>query len=824
MSYEIFLTVLALTSITGISLGCPAEVCTCKWKGGKQTVECGGQQLQKIPETMDPGTQVLNFSGNSLQVIQSERFYKMELVNLQKIYFAHNQLIRIHKDAFRGLSNLVELDLSDNLLQTIPNDTFPDYTSLMRLSLSGNPIREIRSSSFKSLAYLTTLELSNCQIETIENEAFVGMDNLEWLRLDGNRINFILGDNILPKSLHGISLHNNRWQCNCYLVDIHAWLINYNIPLTEEPKCMEPPRLKGQTIKSLKKDELACQPEVMPKSSYTEISEGRNISIVCVVRAIPEPKVLWYFNGMALTNDSFYENLHMYYYIDDSRIGEKHSEVYIYNVGLEDNGTFSCVGQNVAGTTSSNYTLRVIVKEPPIVKEVSFSKDYMNYIIASSGCGGVIFILLVCTLAIKCHTKKSKAKSGDNVKLQEPPNTGLLKCPSIITEEEMSPKSLQKENGSVILTTTQMKQNLIMYAPSNMPPMGLQQGLLLDTVNMQLSSTPPSSIDSGPSGILFCSQQLNGNMRSYQDKNPDLINDAESGHYHNNNSTDNANYDAITYGHITATLPRNLQKFPPQRHQVDVHLNPVCFLGQDNFTYDYSNNHPHQQLQQQQQQQHHQQQHQQQNFYRTLPHKQKQKQLQFAAVNKTGARYSLEAEFLQRANTPPYDKFLPSNVRFTPSSEGYTMVQYPITSHCIPAFSHPTQPIRYPISILPAPPPSSSPASTPPPPPSAASTIPTSTSSLLSSSSSNVNNKRCVGAQTTDVMDLPSPPPPLISTTATTTIQECEEENDIALSNNSNTKLRHLSEPLADSPDEGYVGDGHDSSVTGSASGSGSDI
>lgn len=379
----------------------------------------------------------------------------------------------------------------------------------------------------------------------------------------------------------------------------------------------------------------------------------------------------------------------------------------------------------------------------------------------------------------------------------------------------MSPKSLQKENGSVILTTTsQMKQNLIMYAP----PMGLhQQGLLLDTVNMQLNSTPPPqapSIDSGPSGILFCGQPLN--MRSYQEKNPDLINDAEM---HNNNAkNENYNYDAIGFGHLTATLPRNMQKLPPpqhQHHQVDVHLNPVCFLGQDNYTYDYSNHHPQQQqLQQQhhQQQQHHPQQ--QPNFYRTLPHKQKQKQLQFAAVNKTGARYSLEAEFLQRANTPPYDKyFSPSNVRFTPSSEGYTMVQYPIASHCIPGFSHSTQPIRYPISILPAP--------SAPPPPSAASTIPTSTSSL-SSSSSNVNNKRCVGAQTTDVMDLPSPPPPL--TTATTTIHECEEENDSGHSNNSNTKLRHLSEPLADSPDEGYVGDGHDSSVTGSASGSGSDI
>ncbi|XP_061389445.1 leucine-rich repeat-containing protein 15, partial [Musca vetustissima] len=297
---------------------CPAEVCICKWKGGKQTVECGGQSLPNIPEGMDPGTQVLNFSGNALQVLQSERFLRMDLLNLQKIYLSRNQLIRIHEKAFRGLTNLVELDLSENSLQHIPTETFQDYSSLMRLSLSGNPIRELKTSAFRYLSFLTTLELSNCQIERIENEAFVGMDNLEWLRLDGNRISYIQGNHILPKSLHGISLQSNRWTCDCRLLDLHNWLNSYNTPQTEEPKCVEPLRLKGQVIKSLKKEEFACLPEVTPQSTYTEVSEGRNLTISCVVRAIPEPKVLWLFNGQVMSNDSFIDNMHMLYYIDET--------------------------------------------------------------------------------------------------------------------------------------------------------------------------------------------------------------------------------------------------------------------------------------------------------------------------------------------------------------------------------------------------------------------------------------------------------------------------------------------------------------------------
>ena len=123
---------------------CPTEDCVCKWKNGKQTVECGNKGLQTIPEGMDHGTQVLNFTGNGLTILHSERFKKMDLINLQKLYLSNNQIIKIHDRAFKGLTNLVELDLSDNMLTSVPTETFQDYSSLMRLSLNGNPIRMLK--------------------------------------------------------------------------------------------------------------------------------------------------------------------------------------------------------------------------------------------------------------------------------------------------------------------------------------------------------------------------------------------------------------------------------------------------------------------------------------------------------------------------------------------------------------------------------------------------------------------------------------------------------------------------------------------------------
>uniref|UniRef100_A0A1I8NBD0 Uncharacterized protein n=1 Tax=Musca domestica TaxID=7370 RepID=A0A1I8NBD0_MUSDO len=965
---------------------CPPDVCMCKWKGGKQTVECGGQSLPNIPEGMDPGTQVLNFSGNALQVLQSERFLRMDLLNLQKIYLSRNQLIRIHEKAFRGLTNLVELDLSENSLQHIPTETFQDYSSLMRLSLSGNPIRELKTAAFRYLSFLTTLELSNCQIERIENEAFVGMDNLEWLRLDGNRISYIQGNHILPKSLHGISLQSNRWTCDCRLLDLHNWLNSYNTPQTEEPKCVEPLRLKGQVIKSLKKEEFACLPEVTPQSTYTEVSEGRNLTIACVVRAIPEPKVLWLFNGQVMTNDSFVDNMHMLYYIDETSTTseEKHSEIFIYNVGVEDNGTFSCVGQNIAGTTFSNYTIRVIIKEPPVVNEVSFPQNYMNYIVASSAGGGIIFVLIMAFIIVQCKKRQNPVKrkkcpssavttvngngntsSSDGSSSND---TGLMKCSSIINDSDslngnsglilgqcdsLTPTKLAKENG--VILGQQMKQNIMLYNPMDSSTQTLQLSVnMAAAASAALSSAtppppPPSSLMVNPalsSSLAYCSPP--SSLRNYTEKNPDLVNDAESGVKHKLKAsasldTAGSEYDSQSdcqnpvqyeqyyqlsapqfgsqilrpnaaaamaassrFGGLT-TLPRGMQLKTVMNsiptHPVDVHLNPVCFLGQDGFAYDYSNAHLQQSPQQppQQQQQnalHQQQQQQQQNFYRTLPHKHKQQQ--FANANNNGMRYSLEAEFLQQRSMTPntYDKYNLPSVRFT--AEGYPqthLVQYPSPPEgykscnngpeqnsaqqqqqqqhqqwppCLPGYH--AQPLHYAPTIMGMLSPQqqqqqhqqqpltslnstvsqlNSNTAT-----SISSSTPSSlaTSSLVnantsiqspaasSSSSSSASSNSCSSASSSSSSSSSATITNTCPATTTmegrkrcvaaqadsSTIPECDE-SEISPSNSSmtvggepatttatekaTTKKRYLNGPLADSPDEGYVGDPRDTTT-----------
>ena len=102
---------------------------------------------------------------------------------------------------FRGLTNLVDLDLSYNALTDIPTSAVENCKYLMRLSLRANPIRFIRANAFRGLNELVSLELSECDVEAVDDGAFEGLDKLEYLRLDTNRLKTLSPSRSLPRNL-----------------------------------------------------------------------------------------------------------------------------------------------------------------------------------------------------------------------------------------------------------------------------------------------------------------------------------------------------------------------------------------------------------------------------------------------------------------------------------------------------------------------------------------------------------------------------------------------------------------------------------------------
>ena len=80
-----------------------------------------------------------------------------------------------------------------------------------------------------------------------------------------------------------LTLHQNRWHCDCHLLNLRNWLQNFTVPNSIEPKCHTPPRLISESIKGLVPNEFACIPKVSPTSMYLEVIEGKNMSLVCTI-------------------------------------------------------------------------------------------------------------------------------------------------------------------------------------------------------------------------------------------------------------------------------------------------------------------------------------------------------------------------------------------------------------------------------------------------------------------------------------------------------------------------------------------------------------
>lgn len=147
VSALVAVTLLSFSSVLLVSALCPT-MCTCIWKGGKQSAECEGEGLISIPSGVSPSTQVLNLNRNSLHVLPSKVFNDRGLTNLQRLFLQSCKLGSIAEDAFDKLKNLIELDLSHNLLTSVPS------TALMEVSLWIKLLNHFLIVFFKELHHL----------------------------------------------------------------------------------------------------------------------------------------------------------------------------------------------------------------------------------------------------------------------------------------------------------------------------------------------------------------------------------------------------------------------------------------------------------------------------------------------------------------------------------------------------------------------------------------------------------------------------------------------------------------------------------------------
>lgn len=349
---------LSKTILAGVAPpgSCPA-VCACKWKGGKQTVECVDRALITVPEPVDPATQVLDLSGNNLQILPQEAFARTGLVNLQRVYLRSCNIGQIHDRAFKGLTNLVELDLSQNLLTQIPSNSFKDAPFLRDLTLAQNPILKVHSDALTNLGSVIKLDLSRCEIRDVAADAFRNLRSMESLKLDHNRLReFPLNSIEKIEKLRAIDLSDNPWICDCRLRDLKIWLAKNKMLST--PSCSAPARLTGRPFSELAIEEFACKPEILPISRHIEANVGENTTITCRTEAIPSAVINWYWNGRLLQNGSHF-NSHQKIYIFEEGDAKKRSILILTNTQESDSSEFYCVAENKGGNAEANFTVHV---------------------------------------------------------------------------------------------------------------------------------------------------------------------------------------------------------------------------------------------------------------------------------------------------------------------------------------------------------------------------------------------------------------------------------------------------------------------------------
>ena len=453
---------------------CPS-VCMCRWKNGKQTVECRNQQLASVPSVVDAETQVLDLNGNNLQNLPKYVFRRAGLINLQKIYLSNCNIGTIDNTAFAQLTNLVELDLSDNLLTEVPAQAFSHVPALRDLQLGGNRLHKIHSYSFDHTPSLVRLDLSFSGIKSVSTRAFENLSLLEKIELQGNQLTEVPVAVVRTlERVHEVDVHENNWICDCRALPLWRLLEVNNVPHPVSPSCGSPERIKGRAFHDLTERDFACPPHIRPNDRLVQGYAGENATIACPVDGQPPPEVMWYKGEAPVVNGSVIGLGPQRFYVITEGNRNVVSRLVITGAQETDSGLLRCVAINSAGSATANFTLAVTMRA---ATQAKLGKGHIAGI--SVGLGVLATIGIIVGLLILARTRthsfptpvkdspttpsSSEASPSEPNPVQKPPRltdvngspatyrSSALGNPDVINEAERAVRAVNGHlpNGSV---------------------------------------------------------------------------------------------------------------------------------------------------------------------------------------------------------------------------------------------------------------------------------------------------------------------------------------------------------------------------------------
>ncbi|RXM96960.1 Extracellular matrix protein 2 [Acipenser ruthenus] len=171
----------------------------------ESTIACGNARMRHLPILHDLGVTTLYLAENEISEIPERAF--LGLPNLEWLDLSKNRLDNstMHLGAFRNLIKLKRLNLDGNQITQIP--LLPP--SLEELKMNDNKLQGLDQHSFKGLSNLLTLELEGNALHdgNVNPLAFKPLRKLIYLRLDQNLLRAIPSG--LPPSLQELHLAGN---------------------------------------------------------------------------------------------------------------------------------------------------------------------------------------------------------------------------------------------------------------------------------------------------------------------------------------------------------------------------------------------------------------------------------------------------------------------------------------------------------------------------------------------------------------------------------------------------------------------------------------
>ncbi|XP_032868436.1 leucine-rich repeat, immunoglobulin-like domain and transmembrane domain-containing protein 1 [Amblyraja radiata] len=327
---------------------CPPQ-CTCTFHSSidelkARTVLCNNPEMTLIPGNIPDDTLTLVIERTLVRQVSAHAFSSAS--RLECLRLAFNSISEFSGESLQGLIRLRELRLNDNALSTFPWEALSHLPRLWLLDLHSNVLSSFPSQAGSYFKNITYLDLSSNRLRTLSIS-----DISMWLVIPPTA-------RVILSTVHSkliIGLHNNSWDCDCWLSELVHFVKTQQHPTSTlmDPglKCSQPAHLSGALFSSIELSK--CQsPSICAAESKVTAVPGSTVSLHCATTGVPSPTISWSRTDNMLLNGTVIQEY--------TNRTQSRSTLSLDDISYQDSGEYLCRASNLMGTSGAMMSLLVV--------------------------------------------------------------------------------------------------------------------------------------------------------------------------------------------------------------------------------------------------------------------------------------------------------------------------------------------------------------------------------------------------------------------------------------------------------------------------------